>query len=69
MTASERFQLLIAGMTFLFLLLSAVLGLVWRNGSKQGQANANIENLATDVRDIAEKLDRHIMWHMGRGKP
>jgi hypothetical protein len=69
MTASECFQLLIAGMTFLFLLLSAVLGLVWRNGNKQGQANANIENLVTDVRDIAEKLDRHIMWHMGGRKP
>jgi Na+-transporting methylmalonyl-CoA/oxaloacetate decarboxylase gamma subunit len=69
MTASERFQLIIAGMTFMFLLLSTVLGMVWRNGSKQGQANANIENLASDVKDIAEKLDRHILWHMGRGKP
>jgi hypothetical protein len=53
----------------MFLLLSTVLGMVWRNGSKQGQANANIENLASDVKDIAEKLDRHILWHMGGRKP
>lgn len=66
MTSSERFQLLIAGMSFLFVLMSAVLGMVWRNGNKQGTLNEKISGLAEDVKQIAEDVDKHIRWHLDR---
>jgi hypothetical protein len=66
MNAGERFQVIITGMSFLFLLLTTVLGLIWRNGNKQGKTNAKLETMAEDIKDIAGSLDNHIKWHMGR---
>jgi Na+/proline symporter len=66
MSAEERFQVIITGMSFLFLLLTTVLGLIWRNGNKQGETNAKIEGMAEDIKEIAGSLDSHIKWHMGR---
>ena len=68
MSADQKFTLLLSAIGLLFTMLSVVIGLVWRNGNRAGEATSDLKGLVEDVRKIATDLDAHIKWHMGRGR-
>jgi hypothetical protein len=64
MTADQKFSLLLTAIGLLFTMLTLAIGMIWRNGNKQGQQTSDIKNLVSDVSQIARDLDRHIQWHL-----
>ena len=70
MTADQKFTLLISGLGLIFVVMSALLGLIWRNGQNTGKVTTQISGLVEDVGRIATSLDEHIRWHLnGARKP
>lgn len=56
----------------LFVMGSAIITLVWRNGKRYGQMATDIKSIAKDVTKVSTALDKHIEWHLritrgGRG--
>jgi len=66
MSADQKFTLTISGITLIFLVLTAILALIWRTGNKTGETLNEVKNLANDVKSTQEKLDLHIQWHLGK---
>lgn len=56
----------IGGMSLLFLMMTAILGLLWKGGKEIGKFGQKIEDLASDSNKTTEALDRHIQWHLNR---
>lgn len=57
--------LAIGGMTLLFMMMVAIIGLLWKGGKEIGRFGQKLEDLASDSNKTAEALDRHIQWHLG----
>ena len=68
MTADQKFTLLISGLGLIFIVMSALLGLIWRNGQNTGKVTTQISGLVEDVGRIATSLDEHIRWHLNGGR-
>jgi|HubBroStandDraft_2_1064218.scaffolds.fasta_scaffold376269_2 hypothetical protein len=68
MTTDQRFTLIITGLSFLFVLMSAIFALLWRTGSKTGQTLTEVRNAVDDIRNCQNALDRHIQWHIDRNR-
>jgi len=64
-TADQKFTLLISGLGLIFIVMSALLGLIWRNGQNTGKVTTQISGLVEDVGRIATAIDEHIRWHLG----
>jgi hypothetical protein len=64
MTPDQKFTLLLTAMGLLFTMLTLAIGMIWRNGNRQGKQSVELKNLVTDVGQIARDLDRHIQWHL-----
>lgn len=56
----------VAGLSLLFLVMSAILGLLWKAARNTGAMGVEVKNLAESTKNIAEQLDKHIDWHLGR---
>ena len=68
MTADQKFTLLISGLGLIFVVMSALLGLIWRNGQNTGKVTTQISGLVEDVGRIATAIDEHIRWHLNGGR-
>ena len=66
MTPDQRFTLLLSGIGLLFLVMSAILGILWKAATNYGRMNANMQDLVGDVNQIGQALDTHIRWHMDK---
>jgi hypothetical protein len=64
MTADQRFTLIISGMGLLFMMLSAVIGLIYKAGNRSGQLTTEIGQLTKAITSIARDLDEHVKWHL-----
>lgn len=70
MTADEKFALIISGMGVMFMILCAVLGLLWRAGNHWGRLTSQVENLARSVGQIAIDTNERLQWlERSRGRP
>lgn len=55
---------IIAGLSLLFVLLSTILTLIWRNGSQTGEILTTLHRAVRDIEDVCKQLDEHIKWHL-----
>ena len=69
MTGEQRFTLLLTGIGLVFTILVAIVGLIWRAGTKQGEISQQIKEQGKDIKTVAESLDKHIAWHLGNNPP
>jgi hypothetical protein len=64
MTADQRFVLLLSGLTLIFMIISAILGVVWRAAINQSRLTTQVQALIESVKDIAKDVDEHLRWHL-----
>jgi hypothetical protein len=60
MTPDQKFSLLISGIGLLFVLLSAVLGILVRAGINWGRLTTTVENLGKSIGQIAIDVNRRL---------
>lgn len=72
MTADQRFTLIMTAIGLGFTILSAVLTMVWRSmiGYLKNQISMqeHIKGAVEDGNETARNLDRHIQWHLSKGR-
>jgi hypothetical protein len=68
MTSDQRFTLILTGLSLLFAVMCAMLGMIYKNGKRAGEANIQIKLMGESIRKIGDNLDRHISWHLNKGK-
>lgn len=51
-------------LTLTFLIMSAILGILWKGGKEVGKIGQKVEDIASNSNKTAESLDRHIQWHL-----
>lgn len=61
-------SVIIGGLSLVFLLMSGILGLLWRAAKNAGSMGMEIRSLVESTKNIAEQLDKHIDWHLGRAR-
>jgi hypothetical protein len=68
MTSDQRFTLILAGLSLLFAVMCTMLGMIYKNGKRAGEANVQIKFMAESITKIGDNLDKHINWHLNKGK-
>jgi hypothetical protein len=61
-TADQRFTLIISGIGLLFVLFTALVGMIWRAGNRTGET-------LSEVKRQGQILDQHIQWHINHPSP
>lgn len=62
MSADQRFSLLLTALGLLFLVCSALLGLLWRSAVTWGRLTEQVKNLAESVGQIALDTNERLQW-------
>jgi Na+-transporting methylmalonyl-CoA/oxaloacetate decarboxylase gamma subunit len=56
--------LIISGMSLLFVIVLALIGLIWRTGRSVGSTLNEVKNNTEDIKDLATAVDQHLLWHI-----
>lgn len=64
MTPDQRFSLIIAGLGLVFAVISALITIIWRAGTRQGETTTQIKNISQEIKSAVTDIDRHIQWHI-----
>lgn len=68
MSPDQRLTIILTCIGLLWVMLVAIVGLIWKNGKRTGEQNTTLTGIAEDVRSTAGALDKHIQWHLDRSK-
>lgn len=60
MTPDQRFSLIISGIGLIFVILTGMLGLMWKSGNQWGRLTTDVKHLAESIGQIALDTNRRL---------